>query len=359
MTIAQLPVPPAESAVDAWHAVVTAAHGHDLPAGVPVPGRVETEGKLRQSSVSGRTLHLVATASDGSNEGSADGSKDGSNEGSGDGSYDGVASLVLFTEEGNRHTAFLDVLTVRPEARRRGVGAALWAAVRAELAADGRTSVSTVLEPGGAGEEFATGLGFENVLPLAWYVQNIQGALAAHPEQLALPEGYTYGQWAGVVPDAFADAFAEAHNAMEDAPTGDLDERAHVWDADRVRAAAQVIVDRGGVVLSSVVLHMADDGAVKGGATGRAEVAAYTELVLRDPSDVRAIQYDTVVTPAHRGRGLGRAVKRHMLGTVSALQPGVREIATTVADDNGPMLAVNARLGYRRERPVAFFQAKL
>ncbi|MFF0060345.1 hypothetical protein ACFYRC_02140 [Streptomyces sp. NPDC005279] len=55
MTITQLPVPPAESAVDAWHAVVTAAHGHDLPAGVPVPGRVETEGKLRQSVRSSAT----------------------------------------------------------------------------------------------------------------------------------------------------------------------------------------------------------------------------------------------------------------------------------------------------------------
>lgn len=328
MTITRLPDPPTASAVDAWHTVITAAHAHDLPPRVPEPGRVETEGKLRRSSVSGRTVHLAATALDGS--------------------YDGVASLLLFAEEGNRHTAFLDVLAVHPRARRRGIGAALWSAVRAELTADGRTSVSTVLEPGGAGEKFAAGLGFENVLALGWYVQNVREASAAHPPAPQLPEGYAYRGWAGVVPDALADAFAQAHNAMADAPAGDTDEQAPSWDADRIRAAAQVVVDRGGVLLSSAVLHTADGS-----------VAAYTELVLRDPSDARALQYDTAVTPAHRGRGLGRAVKRHMLGTVRAERPGVREIATTVADDNGPMLAVNERLGYRRERPAAVFQAEL
>ncbi|MGW3626827.1 GNAT family N-acetyltransferase [Streptomyces sp. NPDC000880] len=329
MTITRLPLTPAVSAIDAWHSVVTAVHAHDLPAGVPAPGRVETEGKLRHSSVGGHTVHLAATAPDGS--------------------YDGVASLLLFTDEANRHTAFLDVLAVHPRAGRRGVGAALWDAVRAELTADGRTSVSTVLEPGGAGEEFATGIGFENVLPLAWYVQNVRAALDAQPQPPELPEGYAYAQWAGVVPDAFADAFADAHNAMEDAPNGERDEQTPRWDANRVRAAARLIVDRGGVILSSAVLHPAGGNAV----------AAYTELVLRDPSDVRAIQYDTVVAPAHRGRGLGRAVKRHMLSTVSAPHPRVREIATTVADDNGPMLAVNEGLGYRRERAAAVFQAKL
>ncbi|WP_142214010.1 GNAT family N-acetyltransferase [Streptomyces sp. SLBN-118] len=329
MTITSLAVPPPVTAVDAWHGVVTAAHAHDLPAAVPAPGRVETEGKLNRSSVSGRTVRLAATAPDGS--------------------YDGVASLLLFTDEGNRHTAFLDVLAVHPRARRRGTGAALWRAVHAELTANGRTSLSTMLELGGTGQEFATGLGFEKVLDLGWYVQNVREALAAHPQPPELPEGYAYAQWAGVVPDAHADAFAEAHNAMEDAPSGDMDEQVTPWDADRVRAAAQVILDRGGVILSSAVLHAASGD----------RVAAYTELVLRDPSDARALQYDTVVTPDHRGRGLGRAVKRHMLGAVRLAQPGIREIATSVADDNGPMLAVNERLGYRRERTAAVFQLRL
>jgi GNAT superfamily N-acetyltransferase len=310
--------------------VVRAAHTHDLPAYVPPPGRVETEGKLRTPSVNSRALHRVAVAADGS--------------------YDGVATAVLFTDENNRHAAFLDQLAVRPRARRRGIGTRLWDALRAELAADGRTSVSTVVELGGPGEAFAARHGFAKALPLAWYVQDVPDALAAHPEQPALPGGYAYAHWTGVVPDALADAFAQAHNAMEDAPMGDVDQSAPKWDAARVRTAARIVGDRGGVILSAAVIHTAD---------GADTVAAYTELVLRDPSDVRALQYDTVVVPAHRGRGLGLAVKRHMMAVVTDRCPRVRQTATTVADENGPMLAVNDRLGYVRERDIGYFQAML
>ncbi|MFF8842621.1 GNAT family N-acetyltransferase [Streptomyces sp. NPDC015127] len=330
MTVIRLPSAPDDSAVDAWYEVVRAAHTQDLPATVPPPGRAESAGKLRFPGPRTRAVHLAAVAADGS--------------------YDGVATLVLFDDEANRHAAFLDVLAVHPRARHRGTGAGLWEAVRAQLAADGRTSVSTVVEVGGGGEAFARRAGFENVLPLGWYVQNVADALAARPEPPLLPDGYGFAHWTGVVPDALADAFAEAHNAMQDAPTGDIDQAPPAWDAARVRAAEQVVEDRGGVILSVAVLH---------GPPGAQTVAAYTELVLRDPADTRALQYDTVVVPARRGQGLGAAVKRHMMDVVTLVCPGVREIGTTVADENGPMLAVNERLGYRRERTVAYFQATL
>lgn len=326
-----LGTPPSEAETDAWHDVIAAAHLQDVPASVPEPGRTETAGKLRVESPSGRMLHMVSAAPDGS--------------------YDGVATLLLFTEENNRHTAFLDALVVRPEARRRGVGAQLWGAIRAELTADGRSSVSTMLELGGAGEAFVDGLGFGKVLPLAWYVQRVREADADLPEA-RLPDGYRFADWDGVVPDALADEFARAHDVMRDAPGGGVDERTPRWDAERVRGAARLIDDRGGILLTSVVLAEADGA-------GAGSIAAYTELVLRDPSHTRALQYDTVVVPEHRGRGLGRAVKRRLLSTLAERHPGVREISTSVADDNAPMLAVNAALGYRRERPAGIFQAKL
>ncbi|WP_405675971.1 GNAT family N-acetyltransferase [Streptomyces sp. NBC_01511] len=339
-----LGTPPSEAETDAWHDVIAAAHLQDVPASVPEPGRTETAGKLRVESPNGRMLHLVWAAPDGS--------------------YDGVATLLLFTEESNRHTAFLDALVVRPEARRRGVGGQLWGAIRAELTADGRSSVSTMLELGGAGEAFVDGLGFSKVLPLAWYVQRVREAHAELP-QPRLPDGYRFADWEGVVPDALADEFARAHDVMRDAPSGGVDEQTPSWDAERVRGAARLIDDRGGIILTSVVLAEADGtgtGAADstgGAGTGVGSVAAYTELVLRDPSHTRALQYDTVVVPEHRGRGLGRAVKRRLLSTLTERHPGVREISTSVADDNAPMLAVNAALGYRRERPAGIFQAKL
>ncbi|MFJ2112594.1 MULTISPECIES: GNAT family N-acetyltransferase [unclassified Streptomyces] len=317
---------PSDTETDAWHAVVVAAHDHDLPASVPEPSRVETAGKLRVPSASGRQVHLARVAPDGS--------------------YEGVASLLLFAGADNRHTACLSALVVRPDARRHGIGAELWTAIRAELTADGRVSVSALLEVGGAAEAFVDSLGFVNVLPLSWYVQRVPQALEEVPAPV-LPDGLRFVDWSGVVPDAHADAFAEARNTMRDAPGGHLDAVVDRWDARRVRAAARVVVDRGGEVLTSAVL----DG---GGA-----VVAYTEVVLADPTDTRAVQYDTVVVPDRRGHGLGRAVKRHLLDSLSALRPCVREISTVVADDNTTMLAVNESLGYRRERPAGVFQTKL
>lgn len=320
--------PPSAVETDAWHAVVIAAHVRDLPAAVPEPSRAETAGKLRFPPVSGRNVHLASTAPDGS--------------------YDGVATLLLFTEKDSRHAAFLDALVVHPAARRHGTGAKLWAAIRDELAADGRTSVSTVLEIGGAGEAFVDSLGFANVLPLAWYVQRVEQALQEIP-QPPLPEGMRFTDWTGVVPDTYAESFALAHHAIRDATGGEMDQLPPGPDVERIRAAARLIGDRGGVRLTSAILDTTDGDAV----------VAYTEVVLRDVADTRALQYDTVVVPSHRGSGLGRAVKRRLLSTLHALHPGVREITTTVADSNASMLAVNESLGYRRERSAGLFRITL
>ncbi|MGW7054082.1 GNAT family N-acetyltransferase [Streptomyces sp. NPDC054887] len=326
LTVNTLATPPTDAEADAWHAVVTAAHAHDLPADIPPPGRALTGGKIQVPSPRGRMTAFAVTAPDGS--------------------YEGVASVLLRTDPGNEHTAFLDTLAVRPGARRRGVGSALWEAVRAELAADGRTSVATELDRGGEGEGFAAARGFANVLPHTCYVQD---TTLPRPDG-ELPDGYAFVAWEGVVPDHLAASSAAAHSAMDDAPSGERDEAPPSWDADKVRAAAQVVHDRGGMMFTVAAVD------TRGG--GEA-VAAYTEIVLGDPSDVRALQYDTVVVPGHRGRGLGRAVKSRMLRELARERPRVRWIGTTVAEDNGPMRAVNEALGYRRERAGGIFQARV
>ncbi|MET9609272.1 GNAT family N-acetyltransferase [Streptomyces sp. NPDC006512] len=317
-----LAVPPTDEDVDTWWAVQVAAHAADAAAlpGVPAPTRLEAAGRLRVPPARGRFLHCAE----------ADG--------------EGHAALLLFTEEGNTHTAFLDELTVRPDARRRGVGTALWERVRAELIADGRTSVSTGADLGGPGQAFLESLGFENVLPMAWYVQELAEATEAEAPDVA---GYELLTWSGLVPDAWAPAAAVAHGAMEEAPSGDSDERFTAWTPERVHAAQRLVLDRGGKMLMVAAV------------TPAGEIAAYTALVLPDPDGPRALQYDTVVVPGHRGRGLGRAVKLRMRAEVAARHPGLRRIGTTVADGNGPMLAVNEALGYRRERGAAIFQLQL
>ncbi|MEV7525831.1 GNAT family N-acetyltransferase [Streptomyces sp. NPDC091371] len=318
MMIRSLTLPPSDTDVDAWTAVLAAAQSTDLPD-VPAPTRSETAGRLRVRPA--RARHVCWAADE------------------------GVAALLLFTDEGNTHTAFLDVLAVRPEARRRGVGTALWERVRAELLAQDRTSVSAMVDLDGPGRRFAQSLGFENVLPLAWYVRDLPvGTPAPGP---AAPAGYELLTWHGLVPDGWAPAAAAAHGAMEDAPSGDMDEQTQSWTAQRLHAAQQLILDRGGEMVTVAAV------------TAAGEVAAYTEVALADPSGPRALQYDTVVVPGHRGHGLGRVVKLRMEAELAGRYPALRQIATTVADENAPMRAVNEAVGYRRERAAGIFQLKL
>ncbi|MEC4021001.1 GNAT family N-acetyltransferase [Streptomyces sp. H27-D2] len=338
--------PPTAAEIDAWCAVLAETHAHDLPPTVPGPERASTAGELRIAGLGSRHLHLGVRLPDG---------RPG---------YAGVASLRLYDDPENAKTAFVDTLAVRPGQRRQGIGARLWEALQAVLVTEGRSSASVMLEGGGAGEAFARARGFDRVLPLNYYVQDVAEADTApvdtapggapgvpHAEgargRLRLPDGYRFAEWTGIAPDEHAAAFAAAHQSMEDAPSGDFEVRPPRWDAERVRAAARVPVERGGVMLA--VSALAADGTVAG----------YTELVLPTPESARAVQYDTVVLPNHRGHGLGRVVKQRMLEVLRERHPAVREIATTVADDNAPMIAVNAALGYRPERPAAVYQIRL
>uniref|UniRef100_A0AAU2JUW3 GNAT family N-acetyltransferase n=1 Tax=Streptomyces sp. NBC_00049 TaxID=2903617 RepID=A0AAU2JUW3_9ACTN len=321
MTIRSLTAPPSDPEVDAWLAVLASAGAADWPQ-QPAPTRVEVAGRLRVPPARGRAALWAADGGE------------------------GVAGLLLFTDEANTHTAYLDVLAVRPDARRRGVGTALWERVRAELLAQGRTSVSTVLDLEGPGQTFAQSLGFENVLPLSWYVRDLPAEpRGAGPTTVAA--GYELLTWHGLVPGEWADAAAVAHGAMEDAPSGDMDEQIQSWTAQRLHAAQQLILDRDGEMTTVAAV------------TAAGEVAAYTELALPDPAGPRALQYDTVVVPAHRGHGLGRAVKQRMEAEAAVRYPALRQIATTVADENTPMRTVNEALGYRWERDAAVFQLTL
>ncbi|WP_327418977.1 GNAT family N-acetyltransferase [Streptomyces sp. NBC_01233] len=318
MKIDMLTLPPSETEVDSWLTVLASAAAADLPQ-LPAPSRTEIAGRLRVPSTRGRAVLWAAE------EGV------------------GVAALVLFSDEANRHTAFVDVLAVSPQSRRQGVGTALWERVREELLADGRTSVEAMVDLGGPGQAFAESLGFVNVLPMAWYGQE----LPDRPAPVPATPGYEVLTWHGLVPDAWAPAAAAAHGAMEDAPSGDMDIQLEPWTAARLHSLQQLILDRGGELITVAAV------------TPEGEVGAYTELVLPDPSGTRALQYDTVVTPHHRGHGLGRAVKLHMAAHAAGRYPALRRIGTTVADENTPMRTVNEALGYRRERGTAYFQLKL
>ncbi|MFF4443701.1 GNAT family N-acetyltransferase [Streptomyces sp. NPDC001502] len=314
------------SAADAaaWHQVVAASTAHDLP-GVPIPDPGQIHAQLTRPALGSHRLTWLATAAHGAAV--------------------AVAGLRVFTSPGRQHLAELE-LHVDPAHRRRGTGSRLLSAAVAACRAESRRALITTAAADSPGEAFCERRGFRGALTLDHLLVRLdetdradllRAADAEHP-------GYRLTGWSGTVPDRLADVFAEAKNAMNDMPMGDLDYGSVAWDGDRVRAMAMVIADRGDTLLTVAAVH--DDGTMAG----------YTEILLPRGTPARAQQYDTAVVPAHRGHGLGLWVKAAMVRRLRAEHSGVTEIETDNAEDNVHMLAVNHRLGFRSYRRTREFQ---
>ncbi len=67
-------------------------------------------------------------------------------------------------------------------------------------------------------------------------------------------------------------------------------------------------------------------------------------------------QMFTGVRPDARGRGIGKWIKAYMLDRMHQLYPDAEWISTGNADSNGPMLAINKRMGFKRHRWGAEYQ---
>ncbi|MFD7404230.1 GNAT family N-acetyltransferase [Streptomyces sp. NPDC059866] len=297
----------------AWHAVLVASLADDLPD-EPRPTPEQVHAQLTAEGLDSRRLFWLATDTGGA--------------------VVGVAGLRLFTSPGQDHLAELE-LHVHPDRRRSGVGSQLLAV--AVLAAKGerRRSLITAAVDGGPGDAFCAARGFRRVLTLDHLLLDVARADDAQAD-IEHP-GYELAGWTGTVPDELADAFAAAKNAMNDMPTGDMDYGSQTWTADRVRAMAQVLADRGDLLLTTAAL-------------GKGEMAGYAEIVIRAGETRRALQYDTAVVPAHRGHGIGLWIKAAMVRRLRAEHPGISEIETDNTQDNTHMLAVNQRLGFRSHR---------
>lgn len=311
----------------AWHEVVAASMAHDLP-GVPPPSPGHVHAQLTRPALGSHRLTWLATGADGVPV--------------------GAAGVRLFTSPGQEHLAELE-LHVAPAHRRLGTGSLLLTAAVEACRAENRRSLITTAAADGPGESFGERKGFRRVLAFDHLVLRLDEQDESGPRALADAEhpGYRLAGWTGTVPDDLADAFAAAKDAMNDMPVGDMDHGRVTWDADRVRAMARVVADRGDTLLTLAALH--HDGTMAG----------YTEILLPQGAPARAQQYDTAVVSAHRGHGLGLWIKAAMVCRLRAEHPGVVEIETDNAEDNTHMLAVNTALGFRSYRRTVEFQLDL
>ncbi|MGW4692111.1 N-acetyltransferase family protein [Kitasatospora cineracea] len=261
-----------------------------------------------------------------------------------DGTPLGSAFLRLFDSSEQAHLCEL-ALDVHPAERRRGAGSALLAAAVAAARADGRGALLAQAVEGSPGDAFLSARGFERALVLDFARLDLTaetstgGTAAAGP-----PSGYRLVSWLGRCPEEWLPAFTRSRSAMDDMPMGDTGFGPLRWDEARVLAAAKAVADRGELLHTVAVLESA---------TG--DLVGFSELVLPADRSGDGQHYGTAVQPAHRRRGLARAMKAEAIRWTRAEHPAITGLLTDTADHNTGMLAVNRALGYRStHRSVEF-----
>ena len=217
---------------------------------------------------------------------------------------------------------------VRKSFRRQGIGSALLVAGSRAARAIGKTGLQTSVS-----ERHSDGLAFlqhRGFVEFDRYRMVELDLASMSKPAIDEPAGFEITTLAAR-PDLVTAVHAVAELAFPDIPHADEPMQAGSLEEFRKRD-----VDRPGIPPDA--FYVALDAA-----TG--DVIGYASL-MRIPGRPDAAWHDmTAVVPAHRGRGLAKALKRATIAW--AIDSGIRVLETGNDVENAPMRAVNAALGYR------------
>ena len=123
-------------------------------------------------------------------------------------------------------------------------------------------------------------------------------------------------------------------------------------------------LDHGPIVLTPEVLRHDYERMDKAGVKHHTALTREPDGVISGMTDITwgphrptiLQQLFTGVRPDARGRGIGKWLKAYMLDRMHQLYPDAEWIATGNADSNGPMLAINKKMGFKRHRWGAEYQ---
>ncbi|MFB9661627.1 GNAT family N-acetyltransferase [Glycomyces mayteni] len=278
-----------------------------------------------------------------------------------DGALAGYIGIAFLTGD-NPHLAMAELM-VRPDKRRRGIGAALLAHYVDYAAEHGRTDLTagtlTTWGDGprrpGTGAEFLERNGFSLAL-VQVNRRSRTDALGPEEERLlwdqavAAAADYEVRTWTGPAPDDLIESLCrlDAMTRVE-VPTGDVEMEPERVDVARARAKEALAAAIHEIPVKAAAVHRA---------TG--EAVAYTHVhAYADPAAAHAAQGITIVDPAHRGHRLGMLLKLANLRQLRERFPRVAEIWTENADVNGHMVAINDQLGYEAVDALSVYQRKL
>jgi GNAT superfamily N-acetyltransferase len=240
----------------------------------------------------------------------------------------GTATTGRVHIHGPDHPRYWLGLWVRPASRRHGLGAALLRAASDAARAAGKTGFQTwVSEAQQEAVSFLGNRGFVVVSRDKIVGLDLRGIEAPAP---AIPAGFSVHTLADR-PDLVAGVHAAAVEAFPDIPT--TDEPIEVGSLEAFVARE---VERTSIPKDAFVVAVDE-------ASGA--VAGYASLKFAAGSTTMAYHDMTAVRPAFRGRGVATALKRATIAW--AIGHGLEELRTGNDEDNAPMRAVNAALGYR------------
>ncbi len=244
-------------------------------------------------------------------------------------------------------------LGIRPQRRREGRGREAL-----DLALDVCRSMQRPMVgidgwEGDATAGFAAAVGFDQrsqSIVRRLHLRELEPRLAERlaAEATAYAGDYELLRFTGAVPDELLGPIALLSESINDAPTDDLEIEDERFPAERIRAYERAQT-AGGWLLRRLVARHRETG----------ELAGHTVTAVDRERPTVGDQHDTAVVRGHRGHRLGLLLKAEMLLWLGEEEPQLETIDTFNAESNGPMVAVNERLGHRVLDRQLEFQRRL
>ena len=247
---------------------------------------------------------------------------------------------VSVSDWDNRDVAWLGV-QVHPDLRARGIGWELMSFLETHAQELGRTSLGTDAWDGSPGVQFALERHYDKKSQAILRSQDLTALDQAEVRRMreaamVHASDYELLRLSGPVPEEMLEEFCQVAASINDAPLDDLDLEDDNYDPQRMRDHERAVAARGIEVYRVVARHR------RTGALG-----GHTAMLVERRDPELGIQEDTAVTPAHRGRRLGTALKADMVLWLADVEPQVRSVETWNTETNAHMIAINESLGYQ------------
>jgi len=166
-------------------------------------------------------------------------------------------------------------------------------------------------------------------------------------EAAAHHSAYTLETFVGPTPEDLIVSFCDLINQLAaDAPTGDVEFEAEAMTPEALRQREEKHDQAGMTVFTTVALD------------SERNAVAWSTIAASPDDPLNLSQWGTLVRREHRGHRLGMAVKVRNLRDVQKAFPDRGRVITTNAEQNGPMVGINERLGFTPVELLLLLQRK-